>query len=106
MTTIKTTGLKVVLPFKAGELPAVDPGNPVIQIVLGEHRITAKINAKSARKLAVHPGGAVLQGKLIVEGGKLVLAEAGFQFLDPRTATDAAKPAAAATEPQAEEGGS
>jgi len=26
----------------------------------------------------------VLQGRLIVEGGKLVLAEAGFTWIDPR----------------------
>jgi hypothetical protein len=103
MTTIKISSLKAVVSFKAGELPRVDPNDPVIKIVLGTVEITARINAKSARKLAVHPGGAVLQGKLSVEGGRLVLAEAGFQFLDPKPAADAAKPAAAT---HAEEGGS
>ena len=44
----------------------------------------AKVNAKAARKLAQHNGGAALQGRLIVEGGKLVLAEAGFSWIDPK----------------------
>jgi hypothetical protein len=47
------------------------------------------VNAKAARKLAQHNGGAALQGRLIVEGGKLVLAEAGFTWIDPKPAAEA-----------------
>jgi hypothetical protein len=41
-------------------------------------------DAKAARKLAAHAGGAVLQGRLIVEGGKLSLADAGFTWIEPK----------------------
>jgi hypothetical protein len=43
---------------------------------------SAKLNVVF-RELAQHTGGAVLQGRLLVEGGKLVLAEAGFSWIDP-----------------------
>jgi hypothetical protein len=45
---------------------------------------SAKLNVVF-RKPAQHTGGAVLQGRLIVEGGnRLTLAEAGFSWIDPR----------------------
>jgi hypothetical protein len=47
------------------------------------------VNLKAARKLAAHNGGAVLQGKLIVEGGKLSLAEAGFSWIEPKAQAQA-----------------
>jgi hypothetical protein len=40
------------------------------------------ISAKAARKCAVHPGGAVLQGRLIAENGHLRLLDAGLNWLD------------------------
>jgi hypothetical protein len=51
-----------------------------------------KVNPKAARKLKEHKGGAVLQGKLIVEAGMLCLAEAGFSWIVVEvTRTTAAK---------------
>jgi hypothetical protein len=47
-------------------------------------RIRGQVNPKAARKLAQHRGGAVLQGKLVVEGGKLDLIDAGFTWIDPK----------------------
>jgi len=75
---------KLNVVFPEGKLPAIDPNNPSFTLVLGGFEIAGKINPKAARKLAAHAGGAVLQGRLIVEGGKLVLAEAGFTWIDPR----------------------
>jgi hypothetical protein len=51
---------------------------------LGGFEIAAKINPKAARKLAAWAGGVVLQGKLVSEGGKLALLDAGFSWIDPR----------------------
>ena len=48
--------------------------------------IEVRVNAKAARKLAAWTGGAVLQGNLRYSDGQLSLAEAGFQFLDPKPA--------------------
>jgi hypothetical protein len=51
---------------------------------------SAKLNVVF-RELAQHTGGAVLQGRLIVEGGnKLTLAEAGSSWLEPKPAAEAA----------------
>jgi hypothetical protein len=41
-------------------------------------------------KLAAWAGGVVLQGRLIVEGGKLVLADAGFSWIEPKAQAEAA----------------
>ena len=51
---------------------------------MGDVEIGGKVNPKAARKLAQHKGGAVLQGKLIVEAGKLSLADAGFSWIEPK----------------------
>jgi hypothetical protein len=75
---------KLAIVFPEGKLPGIDPNNPSFTLVLGGFEIAGKINPKAARKLAAHAGGAVLQGRLIVEGGKLVLAEAGFTWIDPK----------------------
>jgi len=86
MKSIPVTSLKLTLPFKAGELPQIDPANPRFALMLGPLTIMVSVNAKAARKLAMHQGGAVLQGRLMCEGGKLVLAEAGFQMFDAKPA--------------------
>jgi hypothetical protein len=50
---------------------------------------SAKLNVVF-RRLAQHTGGAVLQGRLIVEGGnRLVLAEEEFSWIEPRPKAEA-----------------
>ena len=98
MKTIAVPSIKAVIPFKAGSLPKIDPLDPRFELVLGGLKIVGKINAKTARKLQTHPGGAALQGRLIVEQGWLVLAEAGCQFFDPKPA-EASLPATELTRP-------
>jgi hypothetical protein len=90
MTRITISSAKLAVVFKAGELPAIGGDDPSFTLVLSGVEIASKVNAKAARKLAAHNGGVVLQGKLIVEAGKLVLAEAGFQFIEPKPAPEAA----------------
>jgi hypothetical protein len=75
---------KLTVVFPEGKLPAIDPADPAFVLVLGGHEIRGKVNAKAARKLAAHAGGAVLQGKLVVESGKLSLLNAGFSWIDPK----------------------
>jgi hypothetical protein len=53
-------------------------------LVLGGFEIQGRVNPKAARKLGRHRGGAVLQGKLIAEGGRLNLLDAGFSWIDPQ----------------------
>ena len=83
MISLDVTSAKFALAFKAGELPQVDPNDPVIQVRLSGVPIVARITPKAARKLAVWTGGSVLSGKLIAERGQLSLSEAGIQFLEP-----------------------
>jgi len=52
--------------------------------MLGGLEVQGKANPKAARKLAQHRGGAVLQGKLVAEGGKLNSLDAGFTWIDPK----------------------
>jgi hypothetical protein len=75
---------KLTVVFPEGKLPAIDPADPAFTLVLGDLEIHGRVNPKAARKLAQHKGGAVLQGKLIVEGGKLSLADAGFNWIEPK----------------------
>ena len=75
---------KLAVVFPEGKLPAIDPNDPSFVLALGGFEIAGKIHPKAARKLAAWAGGVVLQGRLIVEGGKLVLAEAGFTWIDPK----------------------
>lgn len=119
---MKSAKLNIV--FRAGELPPIDPGDPRITIFLdGETvvdrdgrrltgdgiKITAKVNAKAARKASSHAGGLVLQGRLVVEQAELVLRDAGFTFMEqptPKPATVApsdppAEPAGPTTPPAA-----
>jgi hypothetical protein len=84
MKRVDIASAKLNVVFPEGKLPAIDPADPAFVLVLGGLEIRGKVNAKAARKLAAHPGGAVLQGKLIVEGGKLELAEAGFSWIEPK----------------------
>ena len=84
MKRLEITSAKLSVVFPEGKLPAIDPADPAFVLVLGGLEIAGKVNPKAARKLAQHNGGAVLQGRLIVEGGKLVLAEAGFTWIDPK----------------------
>jgi hypothetical protein len=84
---ITVKALKVNVVFKADELPHIDPDNPVFVLQLGSTVIHGRVNTKAARKLAQHQGGVVLQGRLIVEAGNLVLTDAGFSWLEPKPAT-------------------
>src|SRR6516165_4157845 len=85
MKRIDIGSAKLAVVFPEGKLPSIDPDNPAFILNLGGFEIVAKVNAKAARKLASWAGGAVLQGRLIVEGGtRLTLAEAGFSWIDPR----------------------
>ena len=90
--TIPISSAKINVLFKAGQLPSIDPANPEFALDLGGMRITSKVNAKAARKLAVHQGGAVLQGTLKNEDGHLVLESAGFTWLDPAPAASETPP--------------
>jgi hypothetical protein len=85
---IASAKLAVVLP--EGKLPAIDPADPGFVLLLGGREIPGKVNPKAARKLAQHRGGAVLQGKLVAQAGKLNLLDAGFTWIDPKAeaATD------------------
>jgi len=88
MTKLRVPSAKLAIVFPAGELPAVDPTDPRFEINLGGTTIEARINRKAAVRLASHHGGAVLQGRLIAgPNNGLVLAEAGFTWLEPRPAT-------------------
>jgi hypothetical protein len=85
MNRISIASAKLNVVFPEGKLPAIDPAHPDFVLILGGTEIHAKVNAKAARKLAAHPGGAVLQGRLVAEGGKLNLLDAGFSWIDPKT---------------------
>ena len=82
------------------KLPAIDPAAPAFVLVLGTLEIHGKVNPKAARKLAQHPGGAVLQGKLIANGGKLRLLEAGFTWIEPKAEAGPAAPQQSTTGPE------
>jgi hypothetical protein len=90
MRRIDIGSAKLAVVFREGKLPAIDPNAPDFVLQMGGHQIVGKVNAKAARKLAAHPGGAVLQGRLIVEAGKLVLVDAGFSWIDPKAPAGAA----------------
>jgi hypothetical protein len=97
MKRVTITGIKANIVFPEGKLPAIDPGDPEFVLVLGPVEIRGKVNPKAARKLAVHTGGAVLQGRLTVEGDKLSLLDAGFSWIESRAA---AAPAESQEEPR------
>ena len=84
MKRVEIPSAKLTVVFPEGQLPAIDPANPAFVLVLGHLEIHAKVNPKAARKLAQHRGGAFVQGKLVVDGGKLDLLDAGFTLIDPR----------------------
>jgi hypothetical protein len=84
MKRVDIVSAKLSVVFPEGKLPAIDPVNPAFVLVLGGLEIQGKVNPKAARKLAQHRGGAVLQGKLVAEGGQLNLLDAGFSWIDPK----------------------
>jgi hypothetical protein len=84
MKRVDIASAKLNVVFREGQLPVIDPANPAFVLVLGGLEIRGKVNAKAARKLAQHTGGAVLHGKLVSEGGKLSLLDAGFTWIDPK----------------------
>jgi hypothetical protein len=84
MMTINVNNLKATVVFRAGELPKINPDAPEFELSLSGVKIAVKINAKTARKLGTWQGGAVLQGKLVAQDGRLILLDAGCQFLDPK----------------------
>jgi hypothetical protein len=87
MLNVPISSLKVNVIWKAGSLPAVSPDDPQFTLDLDGLKIVVRVNAKAARKLAAHQGGAVLQGRLVKQDGNLVLLEAGFQYLEQKTET-------------------
>ena len=93
MTRVDIASAKLNVVFPEGKLPSIDPANPAFVLFLSGIQIAVRVNAKAARKLAAHRGGAVLQGKLVVEGGKLTLADAGFSWIEPRAAAGPEQPA-------------
>jgi hypothetical protein len=83
MKRVDIASAKLNVVFREGALPAIDPADPSFVLVLGGLEIQGKVNPKAARKLAAHAGSAVLQGKLVSEGGKLVFLDTGFTWIDP-----------------------
>jgi hypothetical protein len=84
MKRVDIASAKLSVIFPEGKLPAIDPADPAFVLILGSLEIRGKVNPKAARKLAQHRGGAVLQGKLVADGGKLDLLDAGFTWIDPK----------------------
>lgn len=91
MTTAKVKSIKATVVFPADQKPDISPEDPRIRIEMeGGLTILAKVNAKAARKLRLHTGTSVLQGRLVIDQGVLTLADAGFTFSPPPTADAAA----------------
>jgi len=84
MTRLPITSAKLSVVFAEGKLPQIDVVDPGFTLVLGGVEIQGRLNPKACRKLAAHQGGAVLQGRLVAEGGRLNLLEAGFTWIEPR----------------------
>jgi hypothetical protein len=59
-------------------------------LVPGGLKIARKVNPKGARQPAQHKGGAVPQGKLVSDGGKPVLLDAGSTLIEPEAEAPAA----------------
>ena len=97
MKTIPVPSAKLTVVFRAGALPAISPNDPMFDLAIGDPptKVAVKINPKAARKLQVHPGGAVLQGTLKVEAGRLMLDSAGFTFLEGKPPSPATPPSVA-----------
>jgi hypothetical protein len=84
MKRVDIASAKLTVVFPERNLPAIDPADPAFVLVLGGLEIHGKVNPKAARKLVQHRGGAVLQGKLAAQGGKLELLDAGFTWIEPK----------------------
>jgi hypothetical protein len=89
MKRIDIGSAKLAVVFPEGKLPAIDPNDPSFVLALGGFEIAGKINPKAARKLAAWAGVVVLQDRLLVEGGKLALLDAGFSWIEPRPKAEA-----------------
>src|SRR4051794_22433893 len=89
MKRVDITSAKLNAVFPEGKLPAIDAADPTFVLLLGGLEIATKVNPKAARKLAQHKGGAVLQGKLVSEGGKLSLLDAEFTWIELRPQAEA-----------------
>ena len=100
MKRIPIASAKLNVVFPEGKLPAINPGDPAFVLDLGGVEIAGKVNPKAARKLAQHPGGAVLQGRLIAIGGKLRLLDAGFTWIEPKAEAGPAAPQQSTTGPE------
>jgi hypothetical protein len=86
--------MKVSIGFKEGGMPAFDAADPRFEIDLaGGVKISGRLNPKAARKAAGWRGSGVLQGKLTVERGQLVLADAGLTLNEPKPPDTASQPA-------------
>src|SRR5262249_10294531 len=90
--TVGIPSAKVAIPFRAGTLPRPDPESPRFILDLNGVKILVTINAKAARKCAVHQANAVLVGKLVASEARLTLLEPGFRFLKPVGVPDPAFP--------------
>ena len=84
MKRVDIASAKLAVVFPEGSLPAIDPADTAFVLPLAGREIRGQVNPKAARKRAQHRGGAVLQGKLVAEGGKLDLLDAGFSWIDPK----------------------
>jgi hypothetical protein len=89
---MKVDALKVMLPFPAGKLPKINPNDPHLLLEFGGIKIHARFNSKSVRKLNLHIGSDVLQGRLLFSNGAYVLMYAGFQLIEPREPEPMATP--------------
>lgn len=96
---IEITAIKANIVFREGALPRIDPGDPRFELDLGGVKIRGQVNAKAARKLAAHRGAAILQGRLVLEDGGLLLKDAGFTFHDPKPAAEPVPPSGLTTPP-------
>lgn len=85
MKTIPISSGKLAFTFKAENKPAIDPADPQFEVLLGNPPvlIRGKLNAKAARKLQAHDFGCKIEGRLVVEAGRLVLDSVGVQLFDP-----------------------
>ncbi len=61
--TLQVQSVKLVVPFKAGEVPRdIDPADPRLVIELGGLQIQAKVNAKAATSWPSTPGARSFRG--------------------------------------------
>jgi hypothetical protein len=86
MTTTTITSARLGVTFHAGTIPRVPPDKPEFKLALGPLLISVAVSPKTAKRLALHMGGAKLEGRLVTKKGQLQLLDAGFQLFDQQTA--------------------